>query len=42
MAWAAGLGESFRERILPIDEPARQSPLLKSHYFAIIALCRDV
>lgn len=39
LAWAAGLGESFRERILPIDDPIKMSPLLKSHYFAMIGIC---
>jgi hypothetical protein len=40
LAWASGLGESYRERIRPIDEPLRESPLLKPHYYAMIAICR--
>jgi ubiquinone/menaquinone biosynthesis C-methylase UbiE len=39
-AWAMGLGDSFRSKIRPIDEPTRNSPLLKPHYFIMIAVCR--
>jgi|SRR6187399_1565043 len=39
MAWATGVGESYRERIVPIDEPVRQSMFLKQHYFAMIGVC---
>jgi hypothetical protein len=38
-AWAMGLGDSYRRKIRPIDEPTRKSPLLKSHYFIMIAVC---
>jgi SAM-dependent methyltransferase len=40
LAWASGLGESYRQRIVPIDEPIRYSPLLKENYFAMIGVCR--
>ena len=40
LAWASGLGETFRAGIHPIDEPVRQPRLLKSHYFAMIGVCR--
>jgi len=40
MAWAGGMGETFRAGIHPLDEPVRQSRLLKSHYFAMIGVCR--
>jgi 2-polyprenyl-3-methyl-5-hydroxy-6-metoxy-1,4-benzoquinol methylase len=40
LAWASGLGEGFRARIRPIDQPTRKSRLLKSHYFAMIGVCR--
>jgi 2-polyprenyl-3-methyl-5-hydroxy-6-metoxy-1,4-benzoquinol methylase len=41
LAWATGLGESFRKRIRPIEEPLRRSSLLKPHYFAMIGLCKE-
>jgi hypothetical protein len=41
LAWANGLGESFRKRIRPIEEPLRRSSLLKPHYFAMIGLCKE-
>jgi len=39
LAWATGVGESYREKIAPIDEPIRQSKYLKDHYFAMIGVC---
>lgn len=39
MAWASGVGESYRQRIVPIDEPIRHSRYLKEHYFAMIGVC---
>jgi ubiquinone/menaquinone biosynthesis C-methylase UbiE len=39
-AWAMGLGDDYRRKIRPIDEPTRQSWLLKSHYFIMIAVCQ--
>lgn len=39
MAWATGVGEEYRERIVPIDEPIRHSRYLKEHYFAMIGVC---
>ena len=39
MAWAAGVGEAYRERIVPIDKPIRHSKYLKPHYFAMIGVC---
>jgi 2-polyprenyl-3-methyl-5-hydroxy-6-metoxy-1,4-benzoquinol methylase len=40
LAWATGVGETFREQIRPIDEPIKRSPLLKDHYYVMIAMCR--
>lgn len=39
LAWCAGMGEDFRAQIRPLDEPVRESALLESHYFAMIAVC---
>jgi 2-polyprenyl-3-methyl-5-hydroxy-6-metoxy-1,4-benzoquinol methylase len=40
LASLLGMGESFRERILPIDAPIKNSPLLKPHYYVLIGICR--
>lgn len=40
LAWASGSPEPVRSRIGPLDEPLRQSWLLKPHYTVMIALCR--
>jgi 2-polyprenyl-3-methyl-5-hydroxy-6-metoxy-1,4-benzoquinol methylase len=39
LAWAAGMGDAFRSQIRPLAVPARDSRLLKPHYFAMIAIC---
>ena len=40
LAWALGMSGSWRERILPIDDPIRHSRLLKDHYYIMIGICR--
>jgi SAM-dependent methyltransferase len=42
LAWLCGMGERYRRAIRPIDEPVRESVLLKPHYFAMIAICEVV
>jgi 2-polyprenyl-3-methyl-5-hydroxy-6-metoxy-1,4-benzoquinol methylase len=39
LAWLCGMGDRYRRRIRPIDEPLRESALLRPHYFAMIAIC---
>jgi ubiquinone/menaquinone biosynthesis C-methylase UbiE len=39
-AWAMGLGDGYRRKIRPIDEPTRKSALLKAHYFVMLAVCQ--
>jgi SAM-dependent methyltransferase len=39
LAWAGGMRESWRARILPIDEPIRRSRLLEDHYYVMIGVC---
>jgi 2-polyprenyl-3-methyl-5-hydroxy-6-metoxy-1,4-benzoquinol methylase len=38
-AWMTGCGDAFRSQIRPIDAPLRQSPLLQSRYYVMIAKC---
>jgi hypothetical protein len=40
LAWALGYGESMRSRIRPLGEALALTPLLKSNYYAMIAICR--
>jgi len=42
LAWASGLTEDYRCAIRPLDEPVKLSPMLKSHYFAMIGICDKV
>lgn len=40
LARIAGMGETWRERILPLDEPIRHSFLLTDHYYVMLGICR--
>lgn len=40
LARLRGCGESWRERILPLDDPIQKSMFLKDHYYVMLALCR--
>lgn len=42
LARIVGLGEPWRERIRPLDEPIRHSILLKDHYYVMIGVCRPM
>jgi hypothetical protein len=39
LAWALGMDNSWRARILPIDDAVRRSRLLKDHYYVMIGIC---
>lgn len=41
LAAMLGMNEEYRRQIRPIDEPARQSLLLKPNYFVMIGICTD-
>jgi len=40
VAWAMGYGESIRSQIRPLRDTLPMTPLLKPHYYAMIAICR--
>jgi ubiquinone/menaquinone biosynthesis C-methylase UbiE len=40
LAWAMGYGESVRSQIRPIHDSMPMTPLLKPHYYVMIAVCR--
>ena len=40
LARLRGFGESWRERILPLDAPIQTSRFLNDHYYVMIGLCR--
>jgi SAM-dependent methyltransferase len=40
LAWAMGYGESIRSQIRPFNESLQMTPLLKPHYYVMIAICR--
>ena len=41
LAHIAGMADSWRERIVPLDEKIRLSMLLQDHYYVMIAVCRQ-
>lgn len=40
LARLRGYGESWRERILPLEDPLQTSIFLKDHYYVMMAFCR--